>query len=134
MLLNFHFHDTASKGVMLPAFYMDGDYSKVAVRIYADTVPVRDAKFDIFDDGVSIFQNRTIKKYNISSGVDETGADSTSIYLPAGAKSDELADVFNSEVIQEGSWLTGEVVDAGSGKNFTVQLELSQVSEDDEED
>ena len=132
-LLIFHHHDTAGNNVrMAPsAYYIDGEYDKVAVRIYAGTAPVRDAEIDIFDDGVSIFSNRTSRTWNITTGVETTGADATEAILPAGENSEELAEDFTNSVIEKGSWLHCNLVDAGGGKDFTVQVELHQVSEDE---
>ncbi len=134
-ILRFHCHETSGNTVRLApsAYYMDADYDKVAVRLYAEKAPLRDAKFNIYDDGVSIFSNQTFKKYNYSSGVDETGADKYEVSLPKGQNSEEIAETFNSTQIEEGSWVWCNMVDAGDGKNFTVQLELHQVSEDVQE-
>ncbi|KKL95081.1 hypothetical protein LCGC14_1858220, partial [marine sediment metagenome] len=46
--------------------------------------------------------------------------------------SDTLAEDFNNIPIEKGSWVHCNMVSAGGGKNFTVQLELHQVSEDEE--
>ena len=130
----FHIHGTSGNEVrMAPsAYYMDAEYDKVAVRIYSEDAPLRDAKFNIYNDGVSIFSNRTNKAYNVTTGVDITGADVYEAILPAGQNSEEIAEDFNDSVIAEGSWVWCDLVDAGGGNNFTVQLELHQVSEDEE--
>lgn len=132
-LLIFHHHDTAGNNVrMAPsAYYIDGEYDKVAVRIYAGTVPVRDAKIDIFDDGVSIFSNRINRAWNLTSGVEITGAAATEAILAAGQTSEDIAEDFTDDLIKEGSWVSCNLVDAGGGRDFTVQLELHQVSEDE---
>ena len=132
-LLTFHYHDTSgNEARMAPsAYYMDGEYDKVAVRIYAEKAPIWDAKINIFDDGVSIFSNRTSKAYNVTSGVDITGADAYEVILPAGENSEEIAEDFTTDLIEDGSWVYCNLVDAGGGYNFTVQLELHQVSEDE---
>ncbi len=51
-LLVFHYHETSGNEVrMAPsAYYMDAEYDKVSVRIYAEDAPTRDAKINIFDD------------------------------------------------------------------------------------
>ena len=132
-LLIFHYHKTyANEARMAPsAYYMDAEYDKVSVRIYAETAPLRDAKFDIFDDGVSIFSNRTNRAVNATTGVDITGAANTNAVLVAGQNSEEIAGDFNDNIIEEGSWVYCNMVDSGGGKNFTVQLELHQTSEDE---
>lgn len=129
-VLTFHSHGNETR--MSPsAYYIETEYEKVAVRIYAEVAPIRDAKIDILDDGVSIFSNRTSKAYNITSGADITGATTTEAVLPEGQTSDEVAEDFNETLIEEGSWVYCNLVDAGGGRNFTVQLELHQVSEDE---
>ncbi len=132
-LLVFHYHETSGNEVrMAPsAYYMDAEYDKVSVRIYAEDAPTRDAKINIFDDGVSIFSNRTNRAWNRTTGVEITGADAYEAILPANQNSEEIAEDFNEDVIGEGSWVWCNLVDDGGGKNFTVQLELHQVSEDE---
>ena len=135
-LLIFHYHDTAGNSVrMAPsAYYMDGEYDKVAVRIYAATAPFREAKVDIFDDGVSIFTNQSSRMYHKVTGVDITPADATEVTLAAGENLEENAEDFTDTPIEVGSCIYCNLVDAGGGKDFTVQLELHQVSEDEEGD
>lgn len=130
-LLVFHYHETAGSNTRMgpSAYYMDVEYDKVAVRIYAESAPTVDAKIDIFDDGVSIFNNRTNRALNATTGVDITGAAATEAILPSGQNSEEMAEDFTDAVIEEGSWVYCNLVDSGGGKNFTVQLELSPVSE-----
>lgn len=129
-LLTFHIHDTSGNEVrMAPsAYYMDAEYAKVAVRIYAETAPLRDAKFDILDDGVSIFENRTSRALNVTTGVDITGDAVTAAVLAKGDNADEWAEDFNDNPIKEGSWVYCNLVDSGGGKNFTVHLELEDLS------
>ena len=132
-IYTFHIHETSGNEIrMAPsAYYMDAEYDKVAVRIYAEKAPTRDAKINIFDDGVSIFSNRTNRAWNRTTGVEITGADAYEAILPANQNSEEIAEDFNEDVIEEGSWVWCNLVDAGEGKNFTVQLELHQVSKDE---
>jgi len=132
-LLIFHLHDTSgNEARMAPsAYFMDAEYDKVSVRIYAATAPVRDAKINIYDDGVSIFSNRTNRAYSPTSGADITGDDIYEAVLSAGQNSEDIAEDFNSNLIEEGSWVYCNLVDAGGGRDFTVQLELHQVSEDE---
>jgi len=132
-LLTFHTHETTRDGRMAPAYYMDAEYAKVAVRIYAEDAPYSDAKFDIFDDGVSIFSNRTNRAVNATSGVDITGDADTNAVLTAGQQSEEMAEDFNDNIIEEGSWVYCSLVNTGGGRNFTVQLELHPTSEGEED-
>ena len=133
-LLTFHYHGTSgSQERMAPsAYYMDADFTKVAVRIYAGVAPTSDAKFDIFDDGVSIFQSRDVASIPNSAGVISTVSEGTSIVLLADEQSDEIAENFTETPIAKGSWVTCNMLDSGDGKDFTVQLELQPLSEDDE--
>ena len=135
--LTFHFHGTTgNEARMSPsAYYVESNYTPVAVRIYAETAPTRDAKFDIFDDGVSIFNNRTPYQQNLTTGVVLTGAPVTACVLPIGQNTEESAEDFSASLIEVGSWVYCNILDSGGGKNFTVQLELySQAEEQDEEE
>jgi len=132
-LLVFHYHETSGNEVrMAPsAYYMDGEYNKVSVRIYAENAPVRDAKIDIFDDGVSIFNDRSNRAFNFATGVVIPKTAETYAVLAVGQNSEDVAEDFNDTLIAKESWVYCNLVDAGGGKNFTVQLELHQVSEDE---
>jgi len=123
-LLVFHQHGHVPNNTRLSpsAYYIEADYTKVAVRIYAGTAPDTDAKFDIFDDGVSIFAEQGSESLNKVTGVISTIGSGTSITLRQ--NSEEAAEVFNDNLIEEGSWVHCEVVDTGAGKDFTVILEL----------
>ena len=131
-LLVFHIHETSGNRVrMAPsAYYIEADYELVAARIYTETAPKSEAKFDIYDDGVSIFSNRVNRAWNITTGVEITGVADTTISLAPGQGSEELAENFNTETIDKGSWVYCDMVDGGGGKNFTVQLELSPLPEE----
>lgn len=129
--LIFHHHGYAGNQTrMAPsAYYMDAEHEKVAVRIYAEDAPLEDATFDIFDDGTSIFSNRTTRAVNATTGADITGVADTNAVLSKGKNSEEIADDFNNTVIAEGSWVYCNVMNGGGGKNFMVQLELAPLSE-----
>jgi len=131
-ILTFHTHKGSyATGRMSPsAYYMDAEYEKVAVRIYAEVTPDMQAKFDIYDDGVSIFKDGGEPLVALTSGK-ITQLTNTYITLPANATSEDLADTFNDAIIEKGSWVYCEIVDGGNGKGFTVQLELHQLSEDE---
>ncbi len=132
-ILAFHYHEPVGNQVrMAPsAYYIEADYEKVAVRVYAEVVPVSDAEFDIFDDGVSIFNNRAAVHTSITGIVTRETA-KTTVVLTKGQNSEEIADDFNNSIIEKGSWVSCDAIHGGGGRNFTVQLELSQVSEDEE--
>lgn len=132
-ILTFHLHDTAGNTTrMAPsAYYLDGAYEPVAVRIYAEQAPTSEATFDIFADGVSIFSNKVTRSWHLSTGVELTGTADTTIGLAPGQQSEELAENFHSNPIDEGSWVYCNLVKGGGGKNFTVQLELTPLPEED---
>jgi len=114
-----------------PTYYIDADYEPVAVRIYAETAGNRDVKIDIFDDGISIFANSSSRTYTSLTEY-SLGTPVTSAVLGAGENGEPDAEDFSGEPIEGGSWVHCNLVDAGGGKNITVQFELHQVSEDDE--
>ena len=114
-----------------PTYYVNADYEKVAVRIYAETAPTRDVKVNIFDDGVSIFADNASRTYSSATGY-SSNTPATEAVLAGGENSEVDAEDFNNTILEEGSWVYCHIVDGGGGKNFTVQLELHQVSEDDE--
>ena len=113
-ILTFHYPDPIGSTVRMrpSAYYIDQDYEKVAVRIYAENAPDRDTEIDIFDDGVSIFNSHS---------------DGTYVTLAAEQNGEEAAESFNDNLIEEGSWLYCELKDAGGGLNITVQLELKSL-------
>lgn len=94
------------------AYYIDADYEKVAVRIYAENAPLREARIDIYDDGTSIFN---------------THSEGTYVTLAEEENAEEAAESFNDDILAEGSWVYCNLVDTGGGSNFTVQLELKQI-------
>ena len=134
-VLVFHGIDPKSQTRLGPTYYMDADYDPVAVRIYAETAPSADAVIDIFDDGVSIFSNQKSSLYNLTSGVRTDYNDKTTVQLPAGENSEVMAESFKPGLnIEQGSWIHCNLVEHGGGKNFTVQLELKEISEEGEYD
>ena len=130
--LTFHTHGTSNNEVqMSPAYYLDGDYAPIAVRIYAEDAPTRNAKVDIYDDGVSIFNNNVADSKSTTGVVTVPDAETDAV-LASGENSDELSDDFNDTPMAKESWITCKLVDAGSGGNFTVQLEIELISDEDE--
>ncbi len=129
--LTFHRTEPSGNEVRMSpsAYYIERGYTPVAVRIYAETAPLVDALVDTFDDGVSIFNNRTSRIINPISGVNQSGAAVTAVSLPEGTRSEEHAEDFSASIIAEGSWVYATLV-CGGGRNFSVQLELH--SEDEE--
>ena len=117
-----------------PTFYMEADYTPIAVRIKAENSPVtEDAKFDIFDDGVSIFSDHGATLRNRTSGVVIEKFVDTTIGLAVGDTEEVDAESFSQDlVIEQGSWISCNCIADGNGKNFTVHLELWKDSEEDE--
>jgi len=131
--LAFHHHGESGNEIrMLPAYYIEADYAKVAVRVNAEYAPTSDAKIDIFDDGVSIFNNNALTLTNVTTGKTTVGTVATTVSLIAGENSEVHAEDFNDTVIDKGSWVHCNLVNGGGGKNFTVLLELENLSEEDE--
>lgn len=133
-LLVFHLHETSgNQARMAPsAYYIEADYEPVSIRLYAEVAPTRDAKFDIYDDGVSVFSDRGMESVSKTTGVISTLGAGTYITLPANTNSDEMAEDFNDNTIEVGSWVYCNLIDSGGGKNFTVIFELRPLSEDGE--
>lgn len=125
-----------------PAYYMEADYTPIAVRINAEIAPrTHDAEFDIKDDGVSILANRasnfvtpTIVSGTKTGDVVSSDPSKTTAILPMGDNGEDAAEDFNNDIIELGSWITCTALETGAGKNFTVHLELEKVSEEMEED
>lgn len=121
--------------MMLPAYYLEADYSVKAVRIHAETAPGDDdALFEIYDDGVSIMEDHD---YRYTTYITNTATYSgdTTIHLSKDATEDTMAEdfVLDSE-IEAGSWITCYMTQSGGNpKNVTVQLELERLSEGDED-
>jgi hypothetical protein len=120
---------------MPPAYYMDAEFVPVAVRIYAEHGPsLDDATFEIYDDGVSIMNDRTYLEATYVANTATYQGDYT-FMLGKGETVDEMAEDFKTSVIEQGSWLTCAMKSTGADeKNITVQLELNRVSESEEEE
>jgi len=107
------------------AFYIEENSKPVTASLYAVRVPTKDALIDVLDDGVSIFNNRTLTVVDTTTGVNKTGAVVTGAVLPAGTNSEGNAEDFTDEVIEDGSWITCNLLDSGAGSGFTIQIVLS---------
>ncbi len=133
-ILIWHLHKHQSTGTRIGAtYYIEADYTPVAVRIYAETAPKEDAEFNIYDDGVSIFSDRSVNLVNQTTGVVTVRSAKTTAVLPKGDNSEEDAEEFGSSIIDEGSWVHCNVIEDGGGENFTVQLELESQLEPEEQ-
>lgn len=120
--------------VMLPAYYIETDLSPVAVRIYAVDAPdVTEAEFEIYDDGVSIMNDKSFSLETYQANT-STYSGTHEIFLGKGENSEEMAEDFNDNVMEHGSWITCVMKKDGGGKNFTVILELAKVSESGEDE
>ena len=123
---------------MGPAYFIEADYTPTTVRIHAEKAPTNGAaEFDIFDDGVSIFDNRAniIRALPSEKGPTTSQETLTTVVLSEGDSVEETAEDFANElVIEHDSWVTCELSQSGNGKNYTVILELQRVSEDGEEE
>ena len=129
-ILTWHSADTKSDNARIGAtYYMESDYTPIAVRIHAEKPPVNgDALVDIRDeDGVSIFANRTPTPVDYS-GRESILINTTSALLIKGESYEESAEDFkqNDLILEKGSWLSCFLVSDAGGKNFTVSLELEK--------
>jgi hypothetical protein len=128
------FHIESGSQAMLPAHYLEADYALAAARIYAEIPPsVEDAEFDIYADGVSIFNNRTPTP-TPAPGREAILTTTTTIALTKGNNSAEFTADFLNENLDEGTWLTAKLIKGGGGRNFTVQLDLIRISEPDQDE
>ncbi len=128
-ILTFHQVTGGNPQRIGPTYYIEADYTPVAVRIYAATAPIRDALVDIYADGISIFANRTALVINRASGKDDTGEAVTAAVLGEGLNAEENAEDFGTDTIEEGSWVHCVLQDSGGGNDFSVHLELSSQDE-----
>lgn len=133
--LTFHATEQVNDGTRMSpsAYYIDRDSVPIAVHIYAESAPTSDAFVDIFDDGVSIFTNRTQKEVHPVTGVINVGIPLTATFLGAGQNAEEAAQVFIGETIEEGSWIHA-TLKCGGGRNFSVQMEVFSDDEDESEE
>ena len=129
MILTFYSKELNGSGQYGPAYYMPYGATQVNLRIHAATAPmVDDARFEIYDDGVSIMENRTPTTLDdIVPPV--AGTPDTTVILAKDQTSEGDAEDFIIGDIAEGSWVTCEVVNNGGGKGFTIQLELLESDE-----
>lgn len=88
----------------MTAYYAEQGYSPENIRLYSSAAPGRTCKVDIRDDGVSILSH-----YAELSGQETL---------------EDLAGVFSSTGIDEGSVITCHIIDAGGASNLSIQLEL----------
>jgi hypothetical protein len=117
--------------VMLPAYYLEKDFDPVAVRIRAESAPTAsEAVFEIYADGVPIMNDYSFSysDYIIDTQHYSGNYDFT---LTKTETTDDMADDFNGNSLEAGTWVTCVIKEDGSGKNFTVQLELDEVANDE---
>jgi hypothetical protein len=134
-ILTWSFARFPEGGILLPAYYMDADYEPVEVRIYADSVPkVNAAKFDILNDGVSIFNDKTEVANSTELFYQMHHVPDTTVELAATQSSDTMVEDFkNGVMLDEGTWVTCKVTDDSGARNVTIQLELQEMTESDED-
>ncbi len=114
----------------LGAFYMEGAYAAVAVRLKAEDAPdVEAAEFNIYADGVSIFSDSGSTLRNTLGTITASEVD-TNIRLQKGDDENADAESFRPNLlIGEGSWITCNCIKDGGGRNFSIHLELEKVEE-----
>ncbi len=133
-ILNWHLFRRQGETQIGPAYFLEDDEMEpVAVRIHAGKAPTtEDAEFEIYADGVSIMNNRMVNTIVPLTGIETAVAPKTTIVLPKGDTTNEIAEDFNNTPLAEGSWLTCNVVTTGEGQDFTIQLELNRLTDLDE--
>lgn len=132
-ILTWHEKDVVGSSRIGPTYYMEKAYQPVAVRLHAEkSSPDGNLEVDIFDDGVSIFSNRSASHLSSSTTVGPTvtyDTPVTTISLSKDQNEEELAERFTGDNIDEGSWVHCEVVNLRGGKNVSVHLELESLDE-----
>ncbi len=110
-------------------YYIDAEYEPIAVRIYAEKAPdVEDAEFNIYDDGVTIFADRSSPTFYITGGVETVADPVTNLVLEKGENSNDAAqDFLESLELVKGSWISCNLIKDGGGRNFSIHLELTEV-------
>lgn len=127
LLWHIRSHDDLSS---LPRFFMDADYEKVALRVYADTAPVTDdLAVDIQADGVSIFNNLPTNTFT-TLGHRITIPTTTPILNKGENEETEIQDL-NGELIPNSSWVTLVLSELQGAKGITIQLELNRIDQED---
>lgn len=132
MFLTWHTLKNTGDGYSIGAtYYMDTDYIPVAVRLYAEDAPdIEDAEFNIYKDGVTLFNDRSTKTFRTISGKFEADAE-TNITLTKGETQEVTADDFTEELLlEEGTFISCNILKDGGGRNFTIQLEIEKVSDE----
>jgi len=126
--------ESGSQVTMLPAHYIEADYTLVAARIHAEKAPtVEDAEFDIYADGVSIFANQTPTP-TPAPGREAILTTTTAITLQKNGTDESYTADFLEDNLDAGTWLTCKLLKGGGGRNFTVQLDLIRITELDEDE
>ena len=115
----------------LPRYYMDAEYEKVALRVYATKAPITDdLRVDIQADGVSIFQNQSSTTFTTAG--QRTTTPTTTGVLVKGDNAEVDAEDFNGDSIPLGSWVTLSIPDMAGARGVSIHLELERVGEANE--
>jgi hypothetical protein len=118
-----------------PTYYLEADYAPLAVRIVAEHAPdVDDAQFNIYDDGTSIFvDNAHVYRHTRTGQIESDGAE-TEIPLHKDESSEPYAEDFiEDSILEQGSWISCNIIKDGGGRNFTVHLELEKQTDTQED-
>ncbi len=124
------YKDHGNRRAMAPsAYYMDTDYVPIAVRLYAEFTPeIEDAEFNIYDDGVTLLTDRATKKFRVLTGRFEADPE-VNVAISVGENTEVSTGDLKDTIIEEGSWVSCNIIKDGGGRNFTVQLELEPIGE-----
>lgn len=127
-ILTFHDPEKQSAGRLGAAYYVESGFNPVAVHIHAGDAPfLAEARFDIYANGISIFNDRGYLTRNSSSVITENVTGVTYVSLGINQDSEEYLGDFVPTGVDAESWITCELLDNnGGGRNFTVQLEIEE--------
>ena len=114
-------------GLSLPRYYMDADYAKVGLRVYAEVAPVGDVSVDIRADGVSIFANDPQTRFSVLG--QRTTTPTSTIILMKGENSEEDAEDFSAASLEAGAWVSCHPVNLAGARGVTISLELDRISD-----
>ncbi len=127
--LTFHFEDVRSEGSRIgPTYYVGGDYTPSAVRIYAEKVPTDgDFEVDILASDVTIFDDRAeVLTPSMADSATLTHTARTTALLPKGQDSDVMSGDFKKDAHISNEFVHCILKALKGAKNVTVQLELEQ--------
>ena len=130
-VITWHIPDNAN-AISLPRYYMDADYEKVALRIYAEVAPTQgDFSLDIQADGVSIFNNQPTYTFTTAGQRSEIPTVTPVVNTNENDNADDEGADMNGELIPQGSWLAVTKVDLKGSRGISINLLLNKIDENE---